>query len=373
LPSDSQRARPTSSLIKVQSASGPYTVSVGAGLLSRAGTHPLLRDRPCFLVTSPQILGLHGEVLLKSFPRAQRPIVLLVPPGERYKTLATIERLAAELARAGAHRDAMLIALGGGVITDLTGFLAAIYQRGVDYISLPTTLLAQVDAAIGGKTGVNLPEGKNLLGSIHPPRAVLADTTTLATLSPREFRAGLAECIKCALIRDPALLSLLARNLGPISHRDPRLLQRVILASIRVKATIVARDEHESGERMLLNFGHTFAHALESALNYRTLLHGEAVAYGMLAALHLSATCGLLSTDQAAEASSLILAYGRLPGFILSPDEIIAAMSRDKKHTASSQRFILLSSLGHAHVISGLPPSRIRAAVRAMLATGMKW
>jgi 3-dehydroquinate synthase len=376
LPADSHRARPASSLIKVQSASGPYSVSVGAGLLSRAGTHPLLRDRPCFLVTSPHILGLHGEALLKSFPRAQRPVVLLVPPGERYKSLATIERLATELARAGAHRDAMLIPLGGGVITDLTGFLAAIYQRGVDYISLPTTLLAQVDAAIGGKTGVNLSEGKNLLGSIHPPRAVLADTTTLATLSPREFRAGLFECIKCALIRDPALLSLLTRHresiLAPASHRDPKLLERVILASIRVKASIVARDEHESGERMLLNFGHTFAHALESALNYRTLLHGEAVAYGMLAALHLSAICGLLSADQAAEAGSFILSCGPLPRFKLSPEEVIAAMSRDKKHTASSQRFILLSSLGHAHVISGLPPSRIRAAVRAMLATGMK-
>ncbi len=272
----------------------------------------------------------------------------------------------------GARRDAVLLALGGGVITDLTGFLAAIYQRGVDYVSLPTTLLAQVDASIGGKTGVNLPEGKNLLGSIYPPRAVIADTNTLTTLSPREFRSGLFECIKCALIRDPALLSLLSRQFGPLSHRDPRLLQRVILASVRIKAAIVVRDEHESGERMLLNFGHTFAHALESALNYRTLLHGEAVAYGMLAALHLSAISGMLPSDQAAEAGALILAYGPLPRFKLSTDEIIGAMSRDKKHTSNSQRFILLSSLGHAHVVSGLPPANIRAAVRAMLAAGIK-
>jgi 3-dehydroquinate synthase len=376
LPSPHKSSAAAHSVLKVSSAGGAYSVSIGAGLLSSAGSHALIHDRPCFLITSPNILGLHGKALLNSFPRSRRPVVLLVPPGERHKNLSTIERLGNELAESGAHRDAMLLALGGGVVTDITGFLAAVYQRGVDYISLPTTLLAQVDAAIGGKTGVNLTAGKNLIGAIYPPRAVLADTNTLATLSPREFRAGLFECIKCALIRDTALLSLLTRErdaiLAPASQGDPRLLQRVILASVRVKARIVARDEHESGERMLLNFGHTFAHALESVLNYRTLLHGEAVAYGMLAALHLSAVTGHLPTDVAADASSLILSYGPLPRFNFNPDEIVAAIARDKKHTATSQRFILLSGLGHAEVFSGVPYLNVRAAVRAMLAAGIK-
>jgi 3-dehydroquinate synthase len=354
-------------VLRIRSSQGVYPVTLGANLLSSIGKHRLMASRPCFLITTPRVFGLHGEALLRSFPRSKRPVVLLVPEGEQHKRLRIIERLASELVELGAHRDALLLALGGGVIGDMTGFLAAIYQRGVDCIQLPTTLLAQVDASIGGKTGVNLPEGKNLVGSFHPPIAVFADTTTLATLSDREFRAGLFECIKSGIIRDPALFRLLESQREKILARDPKVLERVVSATVRVKAKIVERDEHESGERMLLNFGHTIGHALESALHYKTLLHGEAVAWGMLAALNLSVLTKHLSQADAGRASSVIRAYGPLPKFSLAADEVLAAAGRDKKHSAAASRYILATKIGDAKVVSNMPQSEVRQAIRTLL------
>jgi 3-dehydroquinate synthase len=346
--------------IQVRSAHGSYPVQIGSNLLRGIGNDPLLAGRACFVVTSPRILGLHGQELLRGFPAARKPTVLLVPDGEIHKRLRTIERLASELAQAGAHRDSLLLAFGGGVVGDITGFLAAIYQRGIDFVQIPTTVLAQVDASVGGKTGVNLPEGKNLLGSFHSPRAVFADITTLQTLSDREFRAGLFECIKCGIIRSPKLFRLLERNRDAVLARHPVLLESIVRASVTVKAQIVQRDEHEASERMLLNFGHTFGHALESALHYKTLLHGEAVAWGMLAALHLSVTLGRLAQQDADRAAGLIGAYGPLPRFTLDEASTVAAAARDKKHTQSAQRYVLASAIGDALVAQGIPARDIR-------------
>jgi 3-dehydroquinate synthase len=354
-------------VLPIRSSQGVYPVTLGAGLLSKVGRHPLVADRACFLITTPRVFGLYGETVLRSFPRRNQPVVLLVPEGEQHKRLRTVERLASELAELGAHRDALLVALGGGVLGDMTGFLAAIYQRGVDYIQLPTTLLAQVDASVGGKTGVNLPEGKNLVGSFHSPIAVFADTTTLATLSDREFRAGLFECIKSAIISDPALFRLLESQREKILARDPKVLERVVAATVRVKAKIVQRDEHESGERMLLNFGHTLGHALESALHYKTLLHGEAVAWGMLAALNLSVLTKHLSQTDADRAAAIIRAYGPLPKFSLDADKVLAASARDKKHSSATQRYILATKIGDAKVVPNIPQSEVRRAIRILL------
>lgn len=353
--------------IRVRSTAGVYPVHIGPNLLGEIGAHPLLHDRDCFIVTSPRVLGLHGETLLRGFPARNRPIVLLVPDGETHKNIRTIERLGHELAGAGAHRDSVLLALGGGVIGDISGFLAAIYQRGIPFVHVPTTLLAQVDASIGGKTGVNLPEGKNLLGSFHPPRAVFADTATLQTLPDREFRAGIFESIKCGIIRDPQLFSLLEAKRAQALSRSPQMLERIITASVRVKARIVQRDERESGERMLLNFGHTFAHALETSLNYKILLHGEAVAWGMLAALHLSLLVGSLARQDNNHAAALIRAYGPLPRFNLDAQPVLDALTRDKKHTQSSQRFVLASGIGNAFVARGIPSAEIRQTVKSLL------
>jgi 3-dehydroquinate synthase len=354
-------------VIQVQSSSGKYPVSIGSGLLRTVGKHPLVAGRTAFVVTTPRVLGLHGEKLLRGFPSRSKPAVLLVPEGEQQKRLRTVERLASELAQADAHRDALLLGLGGGVIGDITGFLAAIYQRGVDVIQIPTTVLAQVDASVGGKTGVNLPEGKNLIGSFYPPKAVVADVDTLQTLSDREYRAGLFESIKCGILRDAKLFSLMERKHEAILQRDADVLENVIAASVRVKAGIVSRDEHEAGERMLLNFGHTFGHALESALKYKTLLHGEAVAWGMLAALDLSMTLGSLQPEDADRAAALIEAYGPLPRFKLTVDDVLAATARDKKHTQTSQRYILANAIGDAFVAQGVPLEDVRGSVEFLL------
>ncbi len=353
--------------IKVRSAQGTYAVHIGSGLLRGLGKHPLLAGRTCFVVTTPRVLGLHGQQLLAGFSPREKPVVLLVPDGEQSKRLRTVERLASELAAAGSRRDSVLLALGGGVIGDVTGFLAAIYQRGIDFVQIPTTVLAQVDASVGGKTGVNLPEGKNLLGSFHAPIGVFADVATLQTLSDREFRAGLFESIKAGIIRDPRLFRLLESKRDAILQRDAVLLEKAVRYSVTVKAHIVERDEHEAGERMLLNFGHTFGHALETALGYKTLLHGEAVAWGMLAALHLSVQLGSMRQNEADRAAELVRAYGPLPRFHLDISQVVSIAARDKKHTSSAQRYILASAIGSAFVAQGVPLADIRNSFNYIL------
>jgi 3-dehydroquinate synthase len=275
--------------IRVETPSAKYDVITGSCLIETLA--PRIEKivgrlpRRVFVLTSPPIWALWGEALQTSF--SEPPMVLFLAPGESHKTLASVERLLRQMAQAGGDRGSLLIAFGGGIVGDVGGFLAAIYMRGIPYVQVPTTFLAQVDSSVGGKTGVNLPEGKNLVGSFHQPLAVFADIRVLGTLPDRELRAGLMESVKAGIIRDRTLVRFMEENAGDVLARDPKALEKVIAASIRIKATVVNKDERESGLRMILNLGHTVGHALEQATGYKTLLHGEAIAWGMLAALYL--------------------------------------------------------------------------------------
>ena len=331
--------------IHVKTASADYPVHVACSLLIRFGHH--LRkiegavERRIFVLTSPEIWALWGKRFLASFPPAEQPSVLFLPPGETNKRLIHVERLSTELASAGADRSSLLIVFGGGIVGDVGGFLAAIYMRGIDYIQIPTTLLAQVDSSIGGKTGVNLTLGKNLIGSFHHPRAVFADVGVLETLPARELRAGLFESVKAGIIRDASLFRFLERNQELILGCDPIALKRVISASVRMKAEVVGIDERESGLRMILNFGHTIGHAIEATTGYKKLLHGEAIAWGMIAALHISRMRALLPESEAARIEKTIHSYGPPPGFRARIPDLLAAAGRDKKNKAGTRRFVL--------------------------------
>lgn len=287
--------------------------------------------------------------------------------GETHKRLAQVERLASELAAAGADRGSLLIAFGGGIIGDVGGFLAAIYMRGIDYIQMPSTLLAQVDSSVGGKTGTNLASGKNLIGSFHHPLIVFADIDLLQTLSNRELRAGLFESIKAGIIRDAPLFTFMERNAAAILKRDSKALEYVISASVRMKADVVGIDERESGLRMILNLGHTVGHAIEAATHYRKLLHGEAVGWGMLAALQLGRIRGTVTAVQAQRIEHTILAYGPLPPFKSSPGKLLEAASRDKKNRAGVRRFVLPEGIGNATVVENVTDTELISAIEWML------
>jgi 3-dehydroquinate synthase len=355
--------------IPVKTASADYPVFIGRDLLAQIPRKLTLHKsaRSAYVLTSPEIWALWGKKFLATFPKAQQPTVLFLPAGERYKRLAEVENLAGELAQAGADRSSLLIAFGGGIIGDLGGFLAAIYMRGIDYIQVPTTLLAQVDSSVGGKTGVNLATGKNLIGSFHHPIAVFADIDVLQTLPDRELRAGLFESIKAGIIRDPALFRLMEQNSAAILARDPAALERVIVASIRTKAGVVAIDERESGLRMILNYGHTLGHAIEAATGFRTLLHGEAIAWGMLAALQIALARNAVGPDQAERIEQTILAYGPLPTFRARPVQLLAAAGRDKKNRAGTRRFILPKGIGNAIVVEDVTDAELEAAIDWLL------
>jgi 3-dehydroquinate synthase len=288
--------------------------------------------------------------------------------GEQYKRLAQVERLASELSTVRADRNSLLITFGGGIIGDLGGFLAAIYMRGIDYVQIPSTLLAQVDSSVGGKTGANLATGKNLIGSFHHPLAVFADIDLLQTLSERELRAGLFESIKAGVIRDARLFRFMEHNAESILRRDSKALEYVISASIRMKANVVGIDERESGLRMILNFGHTVGHSIEAATHYRKLLHGEAIAWGMLAALQLGRMRGTISPAHADQVERTILAYGPLPSFNVTVEKLIDAASRDKKNRAGVRRFVLPEGIGNASVVEDVTDTELIAAIQWMLA-----
>ncbi len=321
-----------------------------------------------FVLTSPEIWSLWSERFLASFPAQERPLVLFLPAGEQYKRMAQVERLAAEMAAAGADRSSLLIAFGGGIIGDMGGFLAAIYMRGIDYIQMPSTLLAQVDSSVGGKTGANLAVGKNLIGSFHHPLAVFADIDLLQTLPDRELRAGLFESIKAGVIRDPRLFRFMERDAAKILSRDSKALEYVVTASIRMKADVVGIDERENGLRMILNFGHTVGHAIEAVTHYRKLLHGEAVAWGMLAALQLGRMRGTISSAHADRVEHTIFAYGPLPPFRATAEKLIEAASRDKKNRAGVRRFVLPKGIGEAEVVENVTDTELIAAIDWMLA-----
>jgi 3-dehydroquinate synthase len=356
-----------------------YTVHIGPGMLTRVG--PELRRiiaprRPrLFTVTSPEIWRFWQKPFLDGFKRAklEPPATLFLEPGERHKRLRSVEALLEQLAKQGADRDTVLIAFGGGVIGDLTGFLAAIYMRGIPFVQVPTTFLAQVDSSVGGKTGVNLAAGKNLVGSFHHPLAVFADIDTLATLPARELRAGLQETVKAAIIRSPTLFRTMEKRMDDLLPRkgqkqDTALLTKVIADSVRIKAEVVLADERESNLRMILNFGHTLGHAIESATAYKLLLHGEAVGWGQLAALHIAHRRGMLPPQDAVRIEALIQRATDLPAFHTRPERLVALTAADKKNRSGMLRFILPTGIGTVVIVNDVSHAELLAAAEHIVA-----
>jgi 3-dehydroquinate synthase len=354
--------------IRIRLKSNGYDVLVGRGLLQRAGREvrrllPAAGSR-VFVITSPNVRRHWGEELEKSLRLAKVQYAILeMNDGEPAKRLETVEHLAERMVAAGADRKSLVVAFGGGVVGDCAGFLAAIFLRGIPVVQIPTTLLAQVDASIGGKTGVNLRAGKNLIGAFHQPRAVLADPDVLSTLDAREFRAGLFESLKCGVIRDRQLFDFMCRQAKKILGRDPRALERIIFDSVRVKAAVVAADERESDVRRILNFGHTVGHALEAATDYTQLLHGEAVAWGMMAAATIACDCGFCAPETAEQITSAVEAYGPLPRLRCGSKAIVDRLSVDKKTVAGAVHFVLPIKIGQVKIANDVPPEVVRQAV----------
>jgi 3-dehydroquinate synthase len=352
--------------IPVAAPSRSYEVLIGSGLLTRAGESlgKILENKRAFVVTVPPVRRRWAKVLIQSLSAAGiQTEILEMPDGERSKRLSTLEKLAEKLVQQGADRGATLLALGGGVVGDVTGFLASIYMRGVDVIQIPTTVLAQVDAAVGGKTGVNLVSGKNLLGTFHQPRAVLIDPAVLVTLPAREYRAGLYESLKCGIIGDPGLFKLFDERRREILDRDPVVVEKVIADSVRLKASVVTADEREGGLRQVLNFGHTIGHALEAETRYTQLLHGEAVAWGMIAATHIALSTGKLDSITAGRITNSILGFGRLPRVEFKTTGVVKRLRSDKKTRRGVVHFILPREIGKVEITSDVPDAIVRSAV----------
>jgi 3-dehydroquinate synthase len=342
----SQRNEPMKK-ISIRAANGDYEVLCGRGALRELPRMAarIQQDGNVFVISSPRVWR-HWRRRVERLLAATRRNTILLNDGETAKNLATVEHACRELVRAGADRRALLVAVGGGVVGDVAGFVAASYARGIGVIHVPTTVVAQVDSAIGGKTGVNLPEGKNLVGAFYPPRAVVADLEMLSTLPPREFRSGIYEIIKYGVIGDARLFRFLEQSMEKVLRRETAL-DFAIERSIAQKARVVSADEHESGLRETLNFGHTFAHALESVTRYRKYLHGEAVGWGMVAAARLAVEKGMLSSQDEKRIATLTARVGSLPPWPSVPAaKLIAAMQIDKKARAGRLRFVLPERIG---------------------------
>ncbi|WP_159015484.1 3-dehydroquinate synthase [Cognatiluteimonas profundi] len=338
----------------------PYSIHIGAGLLDDgAALAAHVRGRHVLVVSDSNVGPLHAPrvatAIQRQLPHAQ-VIVSCIAAGESAKSLDGFAELLRELADLGATRDACVFALGGGVVGDLAGFAAACWMRGIDVVQLPTSLLAMVDSSVGGKTAVDLPQGKNLVGAFHPPRAVFVDTSTLRTLPDRELRAGLAEVVKYGAIADPGFFAWLEDHVDALIARDDGVLAEAIARSCEHKAAIVARDPREQGERALLNFGHTFAHAIEAEQAYDGLNHGEAVAVGMVLAARLSTVAGMAPPADAERLRDLLVRLGlpvtRPAG--LQPQALLARMRLDKKADAAGLRFILWDALGAARIVGDI-------------------
>ena len=343
-----------------------YPILIGPGLLhdpALVGGSVAARD--VLVVTNTTVAPLYLARLERAL-QGKRLASVALPDGEQHKTLATLNRVFDALVEHRMNRDACVVALGGGVVGDMAGFAAACYQRGVDYVQVPTTLLAQVDSSVGGKTGVNHPGGKNLIGAFHQPRAVLADTDTLGTLPPREFRAGLAEVIKYGLIADAGFLDWIEAHLDPLLRLDGAALARAIRRSCEIKAAIVAEDEREHGRRALLNLGHTFGHAIETATGYDEWLHGEAVGAGLLMAADLSWRLGWLAEADLARIRHLLERAG-LP--VATPPigagRALQLMGMDKKVLAGRIRLVLMRRVGEGVVVGDYPAAALEATLSA--------
>ena len=347
--------------VEVSPGTCSYLVRIGRGLLVEAASYVTDVGRQVLIVTDENVAPLYLERF--SMPLADRELAsLILPAGESNKTLSQAARIIDVLVSRGMRRDACIVALGGGVVGDLAGFAASCYLRGIAWVQVPTTLLAQVDASVGGKTGVNHPEGKNLIGSFHQPRAVLADTETLDTLADREYRAGLAEVIKYGVGLDTGFFTWLEANMADLAMRDPEALEYAISECCRLKAAVVAEDEHDHGRRALLNLGHTFGHGLETALGYGTVLHGEAVALGIVLAARLSEGRGWIDGDVTKRITALL----ETAGLATTPPAVdktrlLAAIGHDKKTSAAGPRLVVLESLGSAFVCDGITGQELEA------------
>jgi 3-dehydroquinate synthase len=346
-----------------------YDVHIGPGALealASAVPWPSAARRAA-LVTNLDIDRLYGDRVTELLESAGLEVErLLVPDGEEAKTLATLEGLFHRFAAMPLNRADVVVALGGGVVGDLAGFAAATWNRGVAVVQVATTLLAQVDAAVGGKTGINLAEGKNLVGAFHQPLAVIADTATLGTLPPRELRAGLGEVAKYGFIADPVVLELLEQRPGDATGGDPELLAEIVRRGVAVKGRVVAADEKESGERALLNYGHTLGHAVETLTGYGTYRHGEAVGLGMVAAARLGERIGVTAPGVASRTVALLSGLGLPTGGVeLDRDAVWEVIARDKK-AQDGVRFVLCTEPGHAVVVEQPDPAAIDAVIASL-------
>ena len=340
--------------VRVELGSRSYDILIAAGLLQGLPALCESRDvaRRLFLVATTKVYELYGGPLRQRLEAVGFHVTeIFIPDGEKFKNLHTVENIYTYLIAQRADRESTILALGGGVTGDIAGFVAATFLRGVPYVQVPTTLLAQVDSSVGGKTGVNHPHGKNMIGVFHQPSLVCVDTSTLSTLSQREFRSGVYEVVKYGLIRDAEFFGYLEENLERLLERDEEVLETVVSRCCRIKADVISIDETESGLRRILNFGHTFGHALEVVTGYHGVTHGEAVACGMLAAGLLSARLGHIGFDEYERVSRLIRRVGRLPHVEDHPvDEILDAMNRDKKRRGDRKVFVLLAKVGETLV-----------------------
>jgi 3-dehydroquinate synthase len=306
-----------------------------------------------FVISSETILRLWGDHLSQSFSSSGRNVIALpMPEGETAKRLSAVEKLASQMVASGADRRSVVLALGGGVVGDVAGFLASIFMRGIPVVQVPTTLVAQVDSAIGGKTGVNLSAGKNLIGTFHQPSAVLSDPDVLATLPEREYRSGLFEAMKYGVIRNAEIFDFMESQRDGLLRRDGELLERLIVDCVKVKADVVSADEREGGERRILNFGHTIGHALEAATKYKHFLHGEAVGWGMVAAAAVGREVGITDAATAARIRSLVMAYGPVPRVETSGQRVLRLIQADKKTIGGIPHFVLARSMGMVEVVS---------------------
>jgi 3-dehydroquinate synthase len=353
---------PPRSQVVARTPSGSYSVDIAWGAARSLASLLDATDLPArrFIVSNAVVWGLHGRVFDGLSP--DEPILL--PDGERFKNVATLGRIYDGLIRAGADRATTIVAVGGGVVGDIAGFAAATYLRGVPVVHVPTTLLAQVDSAIGGKVGVNHALGKNLIGAFHQPRLVVVDPALLATLPRREFRAGLYEVVKYGMIASRPLFDRVVATLPALFAREPQPLSAVVTECCRIRADVVERDEREQGPRRALNFGHTVGHALEAVTRYRRFRHGEAVGYGMLAATDLAVSRGLLEDADRRALAALITTMGPLPPIgDLTAGEIVEATTRDKKVIAGRLHFVLPTAIGATTTVADVSQEELMRAV----------
>ncbi len=344
-----------------------YFIKIAPDILDDAGTlvRGVSKTQKIILVSNPTVFPLYGQKAVSSLDKAGFQVqVVLMPDGEVYKNMAEAEKILDEMFASGLERGSMVIALGGGVVGDLAGFVAAIYQRGIDFVQLPTTLLAQVDSRVGGKVAVNHPRGKNLIGAFHQPRLVLIDIKTLATLDDRAYRSGLAEVIKNGIIYEESFFNYLEENAQKIMDRNPECLSTIIYHSCRIKSEIVAKDEREEGLRAVLNLGHTFGHAIEKLTGYNVYRHGEAVTMGTIAAVYLAQDEGLLQESEVSRITQLYRKMGISTAFpALKAEGIYTAMLNDKKVIEGRLRIVLPQGIGDFTIVDNCSREKIIKAI----------